>query len=185
MRKGIRITGSLILAVWLMWVYGSWTGLLPSELFKPGPITLALLFFVTPFFSVILIGMSNRSGVRPSVQHRRSVSQGGPKSTLRAFLQVLPIAAAVWFCSAFVAMFLSDRYPVLHPFVWWTFAVCAGVFFAAVLSFILFSIGYGAVETLRMYRYAVEVGRLGKVGRFFLAVYFAVAFAVALFFVRW
>ena len=186
MRKGIRIIASLVLAVWLVWVYGFWAGLLPSDLLTPGPLALALLFFGTPFLCVILIGISNRlTRGAAGEQHIICPASKEPKSVVQVLLQFVPIASGLWFLSAFGSMFLTKRYPALHPFVWWTFAIWAGLFVAGVVGFILFSIGYGAVATFGMYRGAMEAGRIGKVGRVLFGIYFIIAFIVALLFTRW
>lgn len=50
---------------------------------------------------------------------------------------------------------------------------------------VLWSIAYGARETYRMYRDAMELNAVGKMGRFLWGIYFIIAFIVAIFLTRW
>ena len=57
------------------------------------------------------------------------MTQRFPEGFVRGLQQIgrtLGLALSVWLLAAFAAMFLTDRYPVLHPFVYWTFRVYLG-----------------------------------------------------------
>ena len=48
--------------------------------------------------------------------------------------RTLGLVLAVWLLAAFAAMFLTDRYPALHPFVFWTFRIYLGAFIGAFVA---------------------------------------------------
>jgi hypothetical protein len=59
------------------------------------------------------------------------------------------VVLGVWFSSAFIGMFLEERFPFLHPYIFWTFRIYLG---AAVVSLIsLMVIAPGSVNPLTYY----------------------------------
>lgn len=181
MRTVVRYVATLVFLAWFVWVYGSWAGLLPNDLFTPGPIGTAIALFVTPIVCVLLIGFSKGHMSGRVLSQAAVTSPREPWSWQRVLREFIEMAPGAWFFVAFAAMFFTDRYPFLDAFVWWTFAIWAAVFVAGVAGFILLSIGYSAREAFRMYREAMEIGRVGVSGRILWAIVFVVGFIWAVF----
>ena len=91
----------------------------------------------------------------------------------------------LWFWSAIIAMFLGKYSPLLSSYALWSCRVLVGLAVALLLGFIVYSIGFGARETFKLYREVVSALKPGLFGRVALAICFAVAFIIALCFVRW
>jgi hypothetical protein len=62
---------------------------------------------------------------------------------------VFGVVAGTWFWTAVVAMFFTDRYPALHSFAWWTFAIWAGTFIVGIMGLVV--VGPGIYGTKKLY----------------------------------
>ena len=91
----------------------------------------------------------------------------------------MEVAAGVWFLSAFVLMYFTESHPRLRGVVWWTFAIYVGacVVFAVVL--VALSVASGASRVTRLYHRVVDETHVGPVGKTLLAIWFVIAFLVA------
>jgi hypothetical protein len=87
--------------------------------------------------------------------------------------------------AAFIAMFFTRQFPLLSPFVMWSFRIYVGCFVAFILGAILFSVLYGARDVFRLYLDTITIGRFGFLGRVLWAILFIIAFIISLFLARW
>jgi hypothetical protein len=146
----MAIIAGLGLVIWLFWIFGSVAGVLPADFLGiRGPIGIGLALFGTPILSTILMGVSARLTMGEAQKKgntNRPVTK--VKSSWYAFGQFLQILAGVWFLSAFLAMFLTERYASLHPFVWWTFAIWMGTFAAGIVGLAVIGPGIYAAKAL-------------------------------------
>jgi hypothetical protein len=54
----------------------------------------------------------------------------------------------VWFSSAFIGIFLEERFPALHPFVFWTFRIYLGAVVVSVVGLMVIAPGILMAEDL-------------------------------------
>ena len=97
----------------------------------------------------------------------------------------ISIAVGLWFWSFVVAMFFGQRSPLLSSYALWSSRIFLGLAAALLLGFVVYCIGFGARETFKLYRDTVAALKPGLFGRVALAIYFVIAFVIALCFVRW
>jgi hypothetical protein len=112
-------------------------------------------------------------------------SSSAQPSLANRVVDILQVAAGFWLLAAFICMFFTEQFPFLKPVVMWTFRVYAGSFIALILGAILFSVLYGARSAVRIYSEVMKMGRFGIIGRMLWAIWFVIAFVIALSLKRW
>ncbi len=109
-----------------------------------------------------------------------SVSTESKRPSRRAqYGQTLEIAAGLWLWAAFIGMFFTDSHPALKPYVMWTLRIYLSLFLAFIAGIVLYSIAMGAKAAYSIWTEVVRHGEFGIVGRTLWAIYFLIAFVIA------
>jgi hypothetical protein len=115
------------------------------------------------------------------------LSAPSPASRLRVgrTITAFEIVTTILFVAAFIGMFLTKQFPLLNPFVMWSFRIFIGCFVAFIVGAVVFSVVYGARNIFRLYLDTIASERYGLLGRVFWAILFLIAFVFSLFLARW
>jgi hypothetical protein len=97
----------------------------------------------------------------------------------------ISIAVGLWFWSFIIAVFFDQGSPFFSSYALWSCRIFVALAAALLLGFVIYCIAFGARETFKLYREAVTALKPGLFGRVALAIYFVIAFVIALCFVRW
>ena len=100
------------------------------------------------------------------------------------WLERIGIAVGIWFWSAVACIFFGSHSQFLSTYALWSCRLFAGAVVLMFVGVVVFCIGFGAVQAIKMYREAIEATKMGILGRVVLAIWFIISFLIALCFIR-